>query len=293
MSDWLVMDQLPDGWIYEHPVFFANKDTKDAVRDAFRDAGGCNQRDRSLTPLQSGYYDLPHYQQILRKIYAQFPDAPYIVDLGCGDGRFSKLILGLMPDAKIVAVDFNEADLFRLWNALDEGERKRTTLVCASVGDDFPWQGFADAVILSEVAYTLPDPLNAYRSAWCCLKPDGLAMISNVATQAYFVHALLNGDWRQVERILSEKKYVDIVRGQHEHKVEVHLYDRVRMQDDAEMTGFEMIECRALPAEPALLLHGMRMRNELSDDKIELLDMASNHTTDIDRIYISLLRKVV
>lgn len=287
------LERIPDGWQMDGPILFHALAGRSQEADAYASAQGCQQRERSLDPFQSGYYDFVHYSRILGQMCAELPQDACVVDMGCGDGRFSKLVLDTLSRARVIAVDFNASDLQRLWDTLDEEKRERTTLVCASVDEVIPWESVADAVILSEVAYTLKEPLEAYRAAWRCLKPAGLAVVSNVSKQAYFVHALLNGDWAQIERILCDGKYVDIVRGQSEQRVEVHLYDTDRMHREAKASGFDVLELSTLPAEPSLLLHAMRAKNELDESKTALLDKATSHSSGIDRLYVSLLSKVV
>lgn len=291
--DTLNLKHLPLGWKYIDNIFYTEQYGETEEAKAYSSADGCRQRERSSNLLQAGYYDMPFYREALGKVADVIPKTSCVVDLGCGDGRLSKEVLSSVPESRVVAIDFNPTDLKRLWAALSWDEKERITLICSSANKAFPWTDFADAVILSEVAYTLSDPLDAYRAAWRCLKPGGMAMVSNVSSQAYFAHALLNGDWGQVESILCEKKFVDTVRGQSEHTVEVHLYDKGRMHRDAEAVGFEVLECMVVPAEPALLLHGMRLRGELSDEKISLLKEVSSQAAGIERIYISLLRKAV
>jgi ubiquinone/menaquinone biosynthesis C-methylase UbiE len=285
------LERIPDGWQMDGPILFHALAGLSQEADAYASAQGCQQRERSLDPFQSGYYDFVHYSRILGQMCAELPQDACVVDMGCGDGRFSKLVLNTMSRARVIAVDFNASDLQRLWDTLDEEERERTTLVSASVDEVIPWDSVADAVILSEVAYTLKEPIKAYHAAWRCLKLGGLAMVSNVAKQAYFVHALLNGDWTQIERILYESKYVDIVRGQNENRVEVHLYDVTRMRQEAEMSGFEVVDISPIPAEPSLLLHAMKIQKNAVDLSQNLLAKAATQHTGIDRLYISSLRK--
>ena len=52
------LSSLEDDWYYDAPIIYSNKSKLMDQSTPYQQAGGCNQNDRSLDPVQAGYYDL-------------------------------------------------------------------------------------------------------------------------------------------------------------------------------------------------------------------------------------------
>lgn len=280
--------KCPENWFFDPPIVKYSKiDSRSRQKqNAYKTGGGARQRVRSKDPLQAGYYDIPYYKNIMKNLLSHLPNDPTVVDLGCGDGRGVEILLELGVQ-RIVAVDFNEVDLNLLYQEIEKA--KNSVLpVHASVTDPPLLPGGFDAVIMLEVAYTLENPLEAYLNCNKWLKEGGYAVVSNVAIEAYYVHALLNQDWEQIRRISDEKKYLDKISGQ---EISAHLYDVKRMREEAQSAGFKIIESQVVPAGCGLLLHALRKSDQLGADKICLLEAIEKALIKIPRIYIDILKK--
>ena len=100
-----------------------------------------------------------------------------ILDLGCGHGRVTELLVEQVPSLDIVGVDLTREllDRFIVRSGANESKIK---LVCADITklplDD---DGF-DAVVSSRVFQYLPNPLLGIREAVRVLKPGGVVVIS-------------------------------------------------------------------------------------------------------------------
>ncbi len=282
------IEKLPENWFLDPPLIkYSKVDPRSKQKlKAYKTGGGARQRLRSKDPLQAGYYDLIYYKTIIKKLLSYLLDNPLIVDLGCGDGRGTEILLELGVQ-RIIAVDFNEADLILLLQEIEKAQQC-VLPVNASVTDPPLLSECVDAVIMLEVAYTLENPSEAYLKCNRWLKEGGYAVVSNVAIEAYYVHAILNQDWEQVRRIAEEKRYLDKVGGQ---DVLVQLYDADRMRKDAQSAGFELIDSQVVPATCGLLLHALRKSNQLGEDKIKLLDLIEKAFINLPRIYVNILRK--
>lgn len=287
-----LIENLPENsqnWCFNPPVVkYSKKDLQsDQKQKTYITGGGAHQRVRSKNPLNASYYDLFYYRSIIKKMLSYLPDDPTIVDLGCGDGRGIEILLKLGVE-RLIALDFNHVDLSLL---LQEIEKAQLCVlpVCASVTDPPLLSESANAAMMLEVAYTLETPLEAYLNCNRWLKPGGYAIVSNVAIESYYIHALLNQDWDQVKRIAEEKKYLDNLGGQ---DILVHLYDAERMRKDAQDSGFEIIESQVVPGIFGLLLHALQKSNQLNEDKIQLLETVEKLFINLPRIYIDLLKKI-
>ncbi|OGM11203.1 hypothetical protein A2Z22_01820 [Candidatus Woesebacteria bacterium RBG_16_34_12] len=281
--------KLPEGWYFDPPmVKYLNVDPQSKQKQkAYIKGGGSRQRVRSKNPLQAGYYDVPYYRSIIKKLLSYLPDDPLFVDLGCGDGRGVEILLDSGVQ-RVIALDFNHSDLNLLFQEMEKEKQRCILPVCASVTDPPFLPENADAVLMLEVACIFDNPLVAYQNCYRWLRPGGYALITNVAIEAYYVHAILNQDWEQVRSIVEKKTYLDKVGGQ---EVSVHLYDADRMRNDAINAGFKIIESEVVPAPCSLLLHALRKSNQLGEDKISLLETVDKSLIKLPRIYIDILKK--
>jgi SAM-dependent methyltransferase len=282
------IEKLPENWYFDPPLVKYSKIDPQSKQnqEAYKIGGGARQRVRSKDPLQAGYYDIPYYRNIIKILRSYLSDNPLVVDMGCGDGRGVEILLEAGV-SRIIAVDFNEIDLILLLQEIKNAQQS-VLPVYASVTDPPIIPENVDAVIMLEVACTLENPLEAYLNCNRWLKAGGYAVVSNVAIEAYYVHAILNQDWEQLRRIAEEKKYLDKVGGQ---EVLVQLYDADRMRKEAQSAGFKIIESQIVPATCGILLHALRKSEQLSEDKIHLLETVDKAIIKLPRIYIDILKK--
>ena len=100
-----------------------------------------------------------------------------ILDLGCGHGRITELIVQQVPSLDIVGVDMTQQLLDNF--IVKEGVNDcKIRLLCADItklpfeADEF------DAVISSRVFHYLPNPILGVREAYRVVKPGGKVVIS-------------------------------------------------------------------------------------------------------------------
>lgn len=282
------VEKLPENWYFNSPLLeYSKQDPQSKQKQrAYKTGGGARQRIRSKDPLQAGYYDIPHYKNTIKRLISYLSDNPLIVDMGCGDGRGVEILLELGV-RRIIAVDFNESDLILLMQEIKNAQQS-VLPVCASITDPPLIPENVDGAIMLEVAYTLENPLEAYLSCYRWLKAGGYAVVSNVAIEDYYIHAILNQDWEQLRRIVEEKRYMDTVGGQ---ELLVNLYDADSTRKVAQNAGFKVIESHVVPATCGLLLHALRKSSQLGNDKIRLLELVDKAIINLPRIYIDILKK--
>ncbi len=258
-----------------------------SLQAAYQQGEGAAQRERSQDTWQAGYYDMPWYRSMLVRMLRALPRADLVVDLGCGDGRFMRHLLS-EGFRRVVGVDFNQGELARLHASLPPADGERVLLVCGDVAGAPLWPGRARGVLLLEVAYIQAEPLLMYERAYTWLQQGGLVLASNVAPEAYLMHALLNRDWRQVRRVVEESRYVDRVGGA---PVEVHLFSRDRMTETAHEAGFDIVASEMIPGEAGLLLHALRQSRLPPAEWGHCLSALSRRGDGIPRLHVDLLRK--
>jgi len=135
----------------------------------------------------------------------------------------------------------------------------------------------------------LPDPLEAYRSCNRWLAPGGYALVSNPSIGGYLMHALLNRDLAQVNRVVGHRSYVDTVGGQ---AVNVSLFDIDAMVQSARKTGFEVVEVLTIPGSVSVVRHGLKDQGKLDREAVPLLEAAGRNVNELPGIHATLLRKV-
>ena len=100
-----------------------------------------------------------------------------ILDLGCGHGRITELLVDRVPSLELVGVDFTRA-MLDTFLVRPGANGSKLDLVCADITklplDDDSF----DAVVSSRAFQYLPDPLSGVREAARVLKPGGRLVVS-------------------------------------------------------------------------------------------------------------------
>ncbi|MEO1020619.1 MAG: class I SAM-dependent methyltransferase, partial [Pseudomonadota bacterium] len=288
------LGKLPGKWSLDDGV--AVRDDGEAVPSylaPFKFGPGSRQRARAASSQESAYFDLEAYHPMLDMLLASLPEGAIVGDVGCGDGRFTNYMLSRRPDILVVAADINSQNLKSLIDHLDADQAARVLPVLAPLEQFSDFDQFFDAIVALEVLYTLPNPESGYRTVASILRPDGYALVSNIAKSAYFVHALLNSDWQQIDRIVSKGQYLDHVLGDRDHPFLAKLYDEKLMREHAVQANLSLVASSMQSGAAALMLHAMKARNNGRPTVAEnqhLLEKVNLCDLTIPRIYIDLLR---
>lgn len=256
---------------------------------SFLEGGGCKQRIRSLSPRSAGYYDWKMYELWIKELLDSLPANAVVVDAGCGDGRASHWILHNYPNLHVVAIDTNYEDLHRLLSDLQPTMRDRLTPICISVSELDMLGRIADALLCLEVLNVMDVPAGGYSGIASCLKIGGVAVVSTIAAESYVVHALLNHDFEQVQRLLHEGVYVDSVRGQNTHEFVVQFLTRSQRNDMRSMFGLELLRADSVSGVAALLIHSMNDAEADLEKAAVILDVDSWRHLNIPRVDVEWL----
>ena len=278
-------DLLPGRWKEVDGIYYPN----DANPDTNEEQPSSEQRLRSTRKDQSGYYDWQWYAHQIDDIFGSMTDNPLVIDLGCGDGRFSSHVLNSQPGARVLCVEKNVQDLRSLRSSLDDNQLKNTQFVCCDINQLRGSNLQADLVICSEVLCVANEPQIGYQTIASLLEPEtGVALVSNVASESYLIHAMLNNDVPQVIRMLEENIYIDSAQNQKKNEFTVRFFtpqERRRMEEQAGLTCYKTSTGTGATA---LLLHFLKNNSFNTDDIVELA--STPPTNEIPRIVLDWLK---
>jgi SAM-dependent methyltransferase len=108
---------------------------------------------------------------------AQLCEGAKILDLGCGHGRITELLIERVPSLNVVGVDMTRS-LLDSFIVRSGANKSKIQLMCADITRLPLEDDTFDAVISSRVFQYLPDPLLGMREALRVLKPGGSLVIS-------------------------------------------------------------------------------------------------------------------
>ncbi len=115
------------------------------------------------------------FEQLLDHLWVE-PDAPWqLVELGCGTGNLTRLLLKAFPNAKLTVVDASQEMLDRTAEKLTPADSSRTELHAAYFNDFDVEPGSVDLIISSLALHHVPDDKkpDLYNRMFEWLKPGG------------------------------------------------------------------------------------------------------------------------
>lgn len=108
---------------------------------------------------------------------AQISKGSRILDLGCGHGRITELLVEKVPALDVVGVDMTRPLLDR-FTVTPGSNGSKIELICADITDLPLSDNSFDAVVSSRVFQYVPDQLAGVREAVRVLRPNGCLVIS-------------------------------------------------------------------------------------------------------------------
>lgn len=292
--DWVVPFLEVDSreWVWQDGILMladAGWQSQEEGLFFYNSIDGVEQGNLASNPTHASHYDQPRYMDLIEQaISIAGREVNLALDLGCGDGRGTRMLLDAgMPH--ILAIDFHLPSLRRLVSRLTPDERDRVVPMLAPVTTE-PIAGLhPDLVICVEVLTTLPDPNIGLGILRKWVEPGrGTALIVEPAVEGSLAYALIDGDLKVLERILEHHRRLDRVSG---HSWEVHLRTEESLAGFLRSGGFDILAQRRVPAGAALsLLSLKRSGRPIERVELELVKLADSLEDFAPRMHAAVAR---
>jgi 2-polyprenyl-3-methyl-5-hydroxy-6-metoxy-1,4-benzoquinol methylase len=259
---------------------------------AFYDAvGGTEQGRLGEDATHASYYDRPRYAELVKRaVDLGRKPVQVAVDLGCGDGRGTRMLLDSgVP--RIVAVDFHLLSLQRLLMRLTHEEKERVVPIWAPVTMEPIGYLCSDVAICLEVLTTLPDPYVGLKALRKWLKADGgTVLVIEPAVEGSLLYALIEGNLAILNAILKEHRRYDRVRG---HSLQVHLHTQASLIEFLRSCNLKVLEAYRIPGGAALTLYSLKKKGTaITAAELELIKLADGLEDFAPRMHAVIARSL-
>jgi ubiquinone/menaquinone biosynthesis C-methylase UbiE len=228
----------------------------------------------SLPYWESGYY--------IRKLTEQLEGIDResrILDAGCGDGRFTMMLLDL-GFSKIYALDSNLDSLLELDNQLvNRGATDKVVLVHANVSD-LPFQNvYFDAALSIGVLYYLNDGYeDALNEITRVLNGDALLLETEPDQIGCAVKGLIFDGLDSFLRVAKEHIFLEYFDGE---PLELRCFSDQEMHELHEKAGVPVREMKIISLFPSLLTIGQKKNLIKNIDKLVEFEKQAKEAFDI------------
>ncbi|SDY17958.1 Ubiquinone/menaquinone biosynthesis C-methylase UbiE [Evansella caseinilytica] len=217
-------------------------------------------------PFHLAYWETPYYNKAIKKFLAgKQPSDAVALDLGCGDGRFTQLLISLGFD-KIIAVDADYRSLEALANtAVRAGYREKLLLIQAGAGKVPLNDRTADVVLAIGVLYYLnEDYESGLHEVSRLLQTNGIAVIAEPDLEGASLKALLYDGIDDFFDTITKQRFLEF----HEtHKEKFRLFRREELVALFRKHHLTVNDYHGISIFPSILRLGMK-KGQLTDKAI-------------------------
>ncbi|MFP9097661.1 class I SAM-dependent methyltransferase [Flavobacterium sp. RHBU_24] len=114
------------------------------------------------------------------------PNATHLLDIGCGAGNYTLMMLGKLPNLNCTLVDLSQPMLTRALERVSPETMGSVTTVCADIREAELADGSFDIILAGAVLHHLRDDADwetTFTKLYSLLKPGGCLMISDLIIQ--------------------------------------------------------------------------------------------------------------
>lgn len=217
--------------------------------------------------LHLAYWETPYYKNAIEKWISPIKkDGKIVLDLGCGDGRFTDLLVKSGFE-KIIATDCNIESLNSLaLHANENGYRNRILIVQSDVQNVPVKQGYFDLVLSIGVLYYLNEKFEfGLEYVNSLIKKGGYLVASEPDLEGCSVKELLFEGVDDFIMAFEKRVFTEINKGE---KFKFRTFSKEEIIDIYLKKGFEVLDEHGISLFPSLLRIG-KIKGWFNESEIE------------------------
>jgi tRNA (cmo5U34)-methyltransferase len=161
-----------------------NKSTIAEIRDRFdKDVERFSNLDSGQVSTIDAKISLELITEAARRIR---PDADTLLDIGCGAGNFTLMMLSKMNHLNCTLVDLSKPMLDKAYERVSQVSEKKAETIQGDIRDVYLMENHFDIILAGAVLHHLRDDADwefTFRKLFNILKPGGCLLISDLVTQ--------------------------------------------------------------------------------------------------------------
>ena len=209
-------------------------------------------------PFSLPFWETQYYKKKIKRYLKSCNKQSTVLDAGCGDGRFTLLLLEL-GFKNIIAFDSNIESLLILENNLKKmGKTKNVTLVCGSVLDMPFVKNYFDIILCIGVLYYLDKNYEkALRQVIKSLKFRGLLLETEPDKEGNALKALIFDGIKQFLNVVKHNRFIEYFGSK---PLELRCFDDAELKKIFENCNLNIIAKETISIFPSLLTIGRKKK---------------------------------
>lgn len=160
------------------------------------------------------------------------PGATNLLDIGCGAGNYTLMMLGKLPNLNCTLVDLSQPMLTRALERVSPNTTGNVTTLCNDIREAELQEGSFDIILAGAVLHHLRDDADwetTFAKLYNLLKPSGCLMISDLIIQE--TEAITAYTWERYG------DYLESVNGKDYRR---HVLDYIAMEDSPRSMTYQL-----------------------------------------------------
>ena len=222
------------------------------------------------------YWDTVYYKRAITKFLKGVnPEGKIAADIGCGDGRFTELLIKLGFD-KVVAIDADLRPLHSLARYAEEkGFRDKLLLIQGSIEHVLLKEEKVDIALTIGVLYYLNERFEVgLENVTRIVKPRGILIDAEPDIEGALLKDLLFGSLSEYLQVLSERTFIETVKGE---KFRFRVFSRDELVAIYKKAGLQVIDRHCISFFPYILRIGM-VRGQFQMNQVASLEAEIRQT---------------